>query len=43
MSIKVYKRKKYLKDCEENHSDKIKSEKRRSLWNKIFKMRSKEL
>lgn len=42
MNIKVYKRKKflkYLKDYREKHSDKIKSEERRRLWNKVFKMR----
>lgn len=40
MNVKVYKKKKflkYLKDCEEKHSKKIKSEKNRSLWNKILK------
>ena len=45
MNIKVYKRKKflkYLKDYEEKHSDKIKSEKRRNIWNKILKMRRYE-
>lgn len=42
MNIKVQKRKKflkYLKDYEEKHSKKIKSEKNRSLWNKVLKMR----
>ena len=40
MNIKVYKRKKflkYLKDYEEKHSKKIKSEENRRLWNKILK------
>jgi len=45
MNVKVYKRKKflkYLKDYEEKHSKKIKSEQNRSLWNKVLKGRNYE-
>ena len=45
MNVKVYKRKKllkYLKDYEEKHSKKIKSEENRRLWNKILKRKRYE-
>lgn len=45
MNVKVYKRKKflkYLKDYEENHSEEIKSEKNRRLWNKVLKTKRYE-